>query len=160
MLATEVAYGKLFLFKMLNHELDTALDPEAYDLSLPNLSLGSFNTIVTLKPLLKTGVYGRNVFQYNRMNLADLQEISIVRNSENTLHDLIPRLNEIELFHVDDKSPLKFLQDMNLPFIGTSEILNKPLPPFGSSSQTFITMVARPNSYVFTGQVSIKLLKE
>lgn len=157
--STDLPYGKPFIFKMINYNLEKSIDLDNYSLGLPRFSLGQFNTQIDLNPTISSNVYGANKFSYNRFKLDDLNEITMVHQGETYLHDLIPRINEMGLLYVDDKSPLKFLDDLGVPYLGASEITNKPLPPIGTTNQTFVMLSARPNSYVLTGQVSIKLTK-
>lgn len=153
-------YAKPFVFKMINAELEIAADPANYTLSDPIVSLGLFNTEVIIRPLIVSKLYGRHSFKYNRVKLEDLNSpIEIVVENETRLVDLIPKINALELFDTSIPSPLDFLDELGVPYIGSTEILDKPLPPFGSASQTFITMVARQNSYILNGVAEIKLIK-
>lgn len=152
-------HGKPFVFKMINHNLSNYVDEDNFVLGLPKFSLGPLNTEIELKPNLGSSIYGRFKYSYNRLDLSTLGEIELVHQGEIYLHDLIPRINELGLLHVDDESPLKFLDDLGVPYIAASEIVNRTLPSLGSSNQTFLMMSARPNSYVFTGSVSIKLTR-
>lgn len=152
-------HGTPFIFKMLNHNLDNTLDENNFVVGLPRFALGDLNTEIEIKPKLGSNIYGKFKYNYNRLPLDTLGEISLVYQNEQFLHDLIPRINELGLIHIDENSPLKFLDDLGVPYIASSEILNKTLPPLGSSNETFLMMSARPNSYVFTGSVSIKLTR-
>ncbi len=155
----DLPHGKPFIFKMLNHNLENSIDESNFVLGLPRFTLGSLNTEIELFPKLGSSIYGKYKFNYNRLALDTLGEISLVYQNEEYLHDLVPRINSLGLLHVDENSPLKFLDDLNAPYIAASEILNKKLPPLGSLNETFLMMSARPNSYVFTGSVSIKLTR-
>lgn len=144
---------------MLNHNLDNSLDESNFVLGLPRFALGQLNTEIELSPKLGSNMYGKHKFSYNRLPLDTLGEISLVYQNEEYIHDLIPRINLLGLIHVDENSPLKFLDDLGVPYIAASEILNKKIPPLGSTNETFLMMSARPNSFVFTGSVSIKLTR-
>ena len=156
----DLPYGKPFLFKMINYDLDYNLDPNNYELGPPTFTLGFFNTTVEIKPYLKTSLYGRFYYKYNRFNLNDLDStLKVTVNNETSLVDLLPKINQLELFDTTKLSPLTFIKQLNVPYIGDSEILNKTLPPFGSFKETFTTIVARPNSYLLSGLAELKLLK-
>lgn len=160
MSSQDLPYGKPFMFKMINAELSSDLDSENYDLGLPNVSIGQFNTEVIIRPYKKTKLYGRHYFKYNRLELNDLDTpISIMVNGETTLSQLLPKINELPLFDRSESSPLDYLDELEVPYIGQTEIMDKSLPPFGSSDHSYITMVARPNSYLLVGVAEIKLLK-
>ena len=155
----DLPHGKPFIFKLLNHNLNISLDENNFVLSLPKFALGQLNTEIELSPKIGSNMYGKHKFSYSRLPLETLGEISLVYQNEEFIHDLIPRINSLDLIHVDENSPLKFLEDLGVPYIAASEILNKRISPLGNSNERFLMMAARPNSFVFTGSVSIKLTR-
>lgn len=160
MSSQDLVYGKPFIFKLINSELDYPIDPDNFLLENPIFTLGDLNTTVKLSPTLGSAGYGKHSFSYNRLVLNDLDSpLVIVVNGETTLKQLLPKINALELFDKTLPSPLTFLDELNVPYIGDSEIDDKPLPPFGSSGQTYVTMVARTNSYILSGLVEIRLIK-
>lgn len=159
MSALDLPHGKPFIFKMLNHNLENSLDEDNFTVGLPKFSLGEFNTEILIHPLLGSNIYGKFKFSYNRLALNTLEQIALPYDGEEYTHDLIPKINALGLIHVDENSPLKFLDDLGVSYIAASEIVNRALPVIGSSNETFFLMAARPNSYVFTGSISIRLTR-
>jgi hypothetical protein len=159
MSSSNIPYAKPFIFRLINSLLEEHVDPEQYELGLPRFTLGEFNTQITIRPLRRSFVLGKTNFNYNRLNLADLQPIVLVRDNEQLIHDLLPRINELPLLSFSSDSPLRILNELGVPYFGETEIIQGPIPPFGSADRTFFYLQARPNSYVFTGQTEITLLR-
>lgn len=154
------SYPLDIIFRLINSELEEEIDPNDYDVSLPMFQTGEVNTKIILTPLIKTKQYGKFEFHYNRLQLSELGTLVAVKTtSHNMLGDLLDQVNDKSMFYISTRNIGGSEISEEIGTIMASEIVNKPIPPFGSSSTTYANLISVNNSYILTGHTSIRINK-
>lgn len=147
------------IFRLINSELEEQIEPNDYDVSLPMYVGGPVNTKIVLTPLIKTSLYGKFTFYYNRLELSELGTLEVTRTTENMLSDLLSQINDKSMFYISTKNIGGSEISEEIGIISPTEIVNKPIPPFGSNVVTYLNLISVMNSYILTGHTSIKINK-
>jgi hypothetical protein len=153
------SYPLDIVFRLINSELEEEISPNDYDVSLPLFSLGPVNTKIVLTPLNKTNLYGKFEFYYNRLQLSELGTLVVTKNQESSLGELLTQINDKSMFYISTRNIGGSEYSEEIGTIVASEIVNKPIPPFGSSVTTYMNMIAVNNSYILTGHTSVRINK-
>lgn len=145
------------IFRLINSELEEEIDPNDYDVGLPLFSTGEVNTKIVLTPLVKTNLYGKFEFYYNRLQLSELGTLTVVKTNQSTLSELLEQINDKSMFYISSRNIGGSEISEEIGTIMASEIVNKPIPPFGSSSVTYANLISTNNSYILTGHTSVRI---
>lgn len=145
------------IFRLINSELEEEIDPNDYDVGLPLFSTGEVNTKIVLTPLVKTNLYGKFEFFYNRLQLSELGTLTVVKTNQSTLGELLAQINDKSMFYISSRNIGGSEISEEIGTIMASEIVNKPIPPFGSSSVTYSNLISANNSYILTGHTSVRI---
>lgn len=139
--------SKKILFDMINATNNTQLKAEDFEVSLPEIYVGSKtkrNTFIVISGKASTGYYGSSEIAYDRLNISDVFDRKVFSynpQTELTLFDLIPTINEFYGIELKEED----LINVDIPAYD-------PLHPTAPRS---IIISAQPASYFFTGSYTL-----
>lgn len=151
------SYPLNIIFRLINSELEEEITPDDYIVSLPMYSPGIVNTKVTLTPLIKTDLYGKFDFYYNRLQLNELGTLEVIKTDQTMLGQLLEQINTKSMFYISTRNIGGSEISEEIGTLIASEIVNKPIPPFGSSQVTYLNLISVNNSYILTGHTPVKI---
>lgn len=159
MVTRNESYPLDIIFRLINSELEEEIDPNDYSVSLPLYSPGPVNTKIVLTPLNKTSLYGKFEFYYNRLHLNELGTLEVTKTDQMFLGQLLDQVNNKSMFYISTRNIGGSEISEEIGSLVASEIVNKPIPPFGSGTVTYLNLISINNSYILTGHTAVKINK-
>lgn len=153
---TTLIDSKTLVFELVKSTLNKDFKQEDYFISDPTATEGPYNTQITLSPYLQGDKYGTFKFNYNRVDIRDIERVEVSIGSNLTIHDLLPQIAE--------KAGLGILvKDINTNTvfenkIETTDIINQSIPALDSNPYLDFQLETNYKSYIFYGILPIRLL--
>ena len=144
------------LLEVLDYASIYDIDSDNTTVSFPRPVLGKNNTEVDVSGRLDSGTYGQRVFSYNRIDLSFFPERQIFwKSTDTTTIKLLNKINSIPFFTYVLKDEENEVSRQG--YLKSSDIVEEAIVM--SAGQTKIVKVkAHPNSFVFIGELAIKLV--
>lgn len=155
-------YALKVVFGIINSFLEEPVQEEDLIISLPMYVQGDLNTKITIRPKLHTRKYGNFEFLYNRVDISTLEDLETFRGTANSVQELIPSLNTPAPFNITLKYQVtKDVYDVYeiAGKLDPVEFQDYQLGNFGNNPSMNVLIKAKPNSYLYTGEVVVKVKK-
>lgn len=120
-------------------------------------STGIRNTTIEIRSIKGSGLYGRFLFRYNRMDLSNFEDITVNANTATDLVGLLPQLNLDPLFYYaleDDEGVAHSVTGE----LFDEDIVNQTFTLDPVTHQAIVSLQAKVDSYLFIGETLIKVI--
>ncbi len=145
------------IFSLINYGKDTVLNYEDFSLGLPRFNTEDLNTVISIKPKISSALYGSFEYQYNRVDLIYLDDNILEVKQESTLYQLVKQINALVPFYINLVLP-EITEAIRLQGqLFEEDLIDVNISNIPSGGELLIK--AKPNSYLFTGEATVKLLR-
>lgn len=146
------------VIELINYSGPHQISGETVQVSLPEVSHVVANTLVTVKGLKASGLYGDHTFRYNRMDLANIGERTVTATGPvANVNELLPLLNLTPMFSYSIGSDGESMRKQALLLV--EDIVNESLQHIAAGTTTQILVKANPRSYMYLGSLRVKLIR-